>query len=233
MRYKTGLLCKPAFFSNPTFIIEVAMKITRFVVPVLLILTSTQIAFAAPSPYSPGYPGTTRNPAVDKAESTNPAAIVRAGVTKLTGFIKSGKAKDRDQAMAFMKTEIEPYFDFEYMSRWAAGSAWQRMSPQQRATMQEQLKSSFMNTLAQKLVTYTDQPIRYFTPRGQGSNDVRVNVWIMQPNGVPTRLEFRFYRTKGEWKIFDVKAEGNSAVVYYRKQFRHLMRPEARGPYYN
>jgi phospholipid transport system substrate-binding protein len=132
-----------------------------------------------------------------------------------------------------MKTEIEPYFDFEYMTRWAAGSAWRHMSPQQRAIMQEQLKDSFMDTLAEKLVTYTNQPIRYITPRGQDSNDVRVNVWIMQPNGIPTRLEFRFYRTHGEWKIFDVKAEGNSAVVYYRKQFRHLMYQEARRPYYD
>ncbi len=206
------------------------MKITRIIVPVLLILASTQTAIAA---YPPGYPGTWGGPAVDKVDSVSPATIVRAGVTKLTAFIKSGRAQDRDQALAFMKTEIEPYFDFSYMSRWAAGSAWKRMSPQQRATMQEQLKNSFMNTLAQKLVTYTDQPIRYFTPRGQGSNDVRVSAWIMQPNGIPTRLEFRFYRTGDQWKIFDVKAEGSSAVVYYRKQFRNLMQPEARGPYYN
>jgi phospholipid transport system substrate-binding protein len=206
------------------------MKITRIIAPVLLILASTQTAIAA---YPPGYPGTWGGPAVDKVDSVSPAAIVRAGVTKLTAFIKSGRAQDRDQALVFMKTEIEPYFDFAYMSRWAAGSAWKRMSPQQRANMQEQLKTSFMNTLAQKLVTYTDQPIRYFTPRGQGSNDVRVSAWIMQPNGIPTRLEFRFYRSGDQWKIFDVKAEGSSAVVYYRKQFRNLMQPEARGPYYN
>jgi phospholipid transport system substrate-binding protein len=208
------------------------MKITRLVVPVLLLLAATQATLAAPY-QPPGYPGAWRNTNIDKVDSTSPAAIVRAGVTKLTRFIQSGQAQNREQALAFMKTEIEPYFDFEYMTRWAAGSAWQRMSPQQRATMQDQLKNSFMDTLARKLVTYSDQPIRYFTPRGQGSNDVRVNVWIMQPNGAPTRLEFRFYRTRDEWKIFDVKAEGNSAVVYYRKQFRHLMEPEARGPYYN
>ena len=88
-----------------------------------------------------------------------------------------------------------------------------------------------MNTLAELLVTYTDQPIRYFSPRGQDSNDVRVNVWIMQPSGIPTRLQFRFYRDEGEWKIFDVKAEGNSAVVHYRRQFQHIFHPERRTRY--
>ena len=205
------------------------MKANFVAVVFLFFVTAfTQTAIAAP--YPPGYPGAyaPRAPHAthDKIASANPGAIVKEGVTKLTDFIKSGRAKNREQALAFMETEIEPYFDFEYMTEWAAGSAWRHMSPQQRANMQAQLKNSFMNTLAQKLVTYTDQPIRYFTPRGQGSNDVRVNVWIMQPSGVPTRLEFRFYKNKDQWKIFDVKAEGNSAVVYYRKQFRDLMRPE-------
>ncbi len=203
------------------------MKVHRLVL--FLALFSASAALTA-APYPPGYPGIHTRDAIDKLDSNNPGMIVRAGVTKLTNFIKSGRATDRDQALAFMTTEVEPYFDFEYMTRWAAGPAWKSMSPQQRAYMQDQLKKSFMNTLASQLVTYDDQPIRYFTPRGQDGNDVRVSVWIMQPTGIPTKLEFRFYKNKDQWKIFDVKAEGNSAVVYYRKQFRHLMQPEiARG----
>jgi phospholipid transport system substrate-binding protein len=199
------------------------MKVYRLAL--LLVLFSFS-AISTASPFPPGYPGSFSRPNTDKIDSTHPGAIVKAGVAKLTNFIKSGRAADRDQALAFMTTEIEPYFDFEYMTRWAAGPAWQRMSPQQRAFMQDQLKKSFMSTLASRLVTYTDQPIRYFTPRGQDGNDVRVSVWIMQPTGIPTKLEFRFYRKDDQWKIFDVKAEGNSAVVYYRNQFRHLMQPD-------
>ncbi len=204
------------------------MKVHRLVVFFFLFAVSAVLNAA---PYPPGYPGSYYpRQSIDKLDSNNPGTIVRAGVNKLTNFIRSGRADDREEALAFMTTEIEPYFDFEYMTRWAAGPAWQRMSPQQRAFMQDQLKKSFMNTLASKLVTYTDQPIRYFTPRGQDGNDVRVNAWIMQPTGIPTKLEFRFYKNKDQWKIFDVKAEGNSAVVYYRKQFRHLMESEvARG----
>ncbi|MCG6886165.1 MAG: ABC transporter substrate-binding protein [Proteobacteria bacterium] len=206
------------------------MKIHRFAILLLAVFATTQTIMAAP--YQSVQQGPWQAPTDNKFDSTPPDAILRAGVTKLTNFIKSGRAQNQEQALAFMATEIEPYFDFGYMTRWAAGPAWRNMSPQQRAGMEEQLKSSFMNTLAQKLVTYTDQPIRYFTPRGQDSNDVRVNAWIMQPNGIPTRLEFRFYQGRNGWKIFDVKAEGSSAVVYYRKQFKHLLQPEHRSPYY-
>ena len=197
------------------------MKAKNLALIIVLATTFTQAVSAAnygPTSY--------RAPVSDKAVSTNPGAIVKAGIAKLQRFIKSGRAQDREQARAFMAIEIEPYFDFEYMTRWAAGPAWRKLSPQQRAKVQNKLKNAFMNTLAEKLVTYTNQPIRYFTPRGQGSNDVRVNVWIMQPNNVPTRLEFRFYRSGGDWKIFDVKAEGTSAVVYYRNQFRNMFYPD-------
>ena len=206
------------------------MKAHTLAVLFLLVTVFSQAATAAA--YAPGYPGAyPRGVPGDKAVSNHPAAIVKAGIGKLQRFIKSGRAQNREQALAFMAIEIEPYFDFAYMTRWAAGPAWRRMSPQQRADAEDKLKNAFMNTLAQQLVTYTDQPIRYFTPRGQDTNDMRVSAWIMQPNGIPTRLEFRFYLRDGEWKVFDVKAEGNSAVVHYRRQFREMFYPERRTRY--
>ena len=202
------------------------------ILAVLLLLVSMFSQALAAAPYAAGYPGGQyRGPAIDRTVTIQPGTLVKDGIGKLQRFIKSGRAQNREQAMAFLAEEIESYFDFEYMTRWAAGPAWRNLNQPQRARITRQLKKAFLTTLAEKLVTYTDQPIRYFTPRGQDSNDVRVNVWIMQPNNIPTRLEFRFYRRGDEWKIFDVKAEGNSAVVYYRNQFKHLFYPERRTRY--
>jgi phospholipid transport system substrate-binding protein len=189
---------------------------------VLLVLVSaisyTSLATAAYPPYYQG-----RAPRLDT--SVAPAAIVKSGISKLTAFIQRGGTQNRAKAMTFLETEVAPYFDFAYMTRWAAGPAWRTMSPKQRANMQTRLTNAFMTTLVQKLATYTNQPIRYFTPRGQGSNDVSVSAWIMQPHGIPTKLDFRFYKSKDGWKIFDVKSAGNSAVLYYRKMFREMYRP--------
>jgi phospholipid transport system substrate-binding protein len=196
---------------------------------VLLVLLSalshTTQASAYPA-YQGNYPG--RAPQLD---TSAPAAIVKSGINKLTSFIQSGGALDPAQARTFLEAEVAPYFDFAYMTRWAAGPAWRNMSPQQRANMQSQLTKAFMTTLVQKLTTYTNQPIRYFTPRGQDRNDVTVSAWIMQPQGIPTKLDFRFYKGKDGWKIFDVKAAGNSAVVYYRKMFRQMYQQNTRAHY--
>ena len=203
------------------------MKANLLALFVVLISLTSLTATAAPYPSQTGYPG-------NAPQFSEPAAILKTGISTLTAFLKSGGAQDRQQAMAFLKTEIAPFFDFAYMTRWAAGPAWRRMGPEQKAMMQEQLTSSFMTTLVQNLATYTNQPIRYFTPRGQNSNDVNVRAWIMQPRGYPpTKLEFRFYRGKDGWKIFDVKADGNSAVVFYKKQFRHMFRYSSPNRAYN
>jgi len=202
------------------------MKTTLLALFVILISATSLTATAVSYPNQSGYPGNTLH-------SPEPAAILETGMNRLTAFLKSGGAQDRGKARAFLDTEIAPYFDFEYMTRWATGPEWRNMRHEQRAMFQAQLTASFMTTLTQKLTVYTNQSIRYFTPRGQSGDDVSVSAWIMQPNGYPTRLEFRFYRSKNGWKIFDVKAAGNSAVVYYRNRFRHMFRSSNREHPYN
>ena len=189
---------------------------------ILAILVSTLAHTVNAAPYAPYHPPYYPTP---QAESPVPATIVKAGITKLTNFIRSGGAQNPAQAKTFLEAEVAPYFDFNYMARWAAGPAWRTMTAAQRSHLQDKISLAFMTTLAQKLTSYSNQPIRYFTPRGQGSDEVRVNAWIMQPSGIPTKLEFRFYKSKDGWKIFDVRAGGNSAVIHYRNQFRRLFRP--------
>ena len=196
------------------------MKANLLAVLFVLISTLAHTVNAAPyAPYQPPYYPT------PQTESSVPATIVKAGITKLTQFIRAGGAKNPAQARTFLEAEVAPYFDFNYMARWAAGPAWRTMTAAQRTQLQDKIAQAFMTTLAQKLTSYSNQQIRYFTPRGQGSDDVRVRAWIMQPSGIPTKLEFRFYKSKDGWKIFDVKAGSNSAVVHYRNQFRRLYRP--------
>ena len=205
---------------------------------VLILLTFVTVtAAAAPyTPYTPysAYSGEYRG-MPSQAEAGAPATLLKNGVAKLTTFISSGGAQNREQAMVYLEKEIAPYFDFAYMTRWAAGPAWRQMNPAQRAEMQETIATAFLTTLATKLTSYTNQPIRYFTPRGHGTDEVTVSAWITQPTGYPTKLDFRFYKAQDGWKIFDVKADGNSAVVYYRDQFRNMFRYSGNQPprYYN
>ena len=191
---------------------------------VLIILLTSASATVAATPYSP-YPGGAHKIAPSQAQSVSPATILEEGVKKLTTYIRSKKPQDRAIAIQYLKAEISPYFDFTYMTQWAAGPAWRNMNPAQRARMEKELAKSFLTILATNLSSYNNQQIRFFTPRGQQQGERRVSAWIMEQQGRPTKLDFRFYRNKqGNWKIFDVKVAGNSAVSYYRNMFRQQLR---------
>ena len=207
------------------------MKAKLFAVLMIIFTSAPLTASAANS--SPYYPGN-RPHAPVPAQAVSPAAILKEGVKKLTAYIRSSGQRNRAQAMDYLEKNIAPYFDFAYMTRWAAGPQWRTMNQQQRARMQQQLTHSFLNTLAQNLTSYSNQAIRYFTPRGQQRRgEVTVSAWILQPDGPPTKLDFRFYKSKSGWKIFDVTAAGNSAVVYYRDYFKRMQRQSGQPRRYN
>jgi phospholipid transport system substrate-binding protein len=178
----------------------------------------------AATPYSPYYQGGHKG-MQPPAQTISPATILEQGVKKLTTYIRSNNPQDRARAIQYLKSEIAPYFDFAYMTQWAAGPAWRSMNATQRVKMERELAKSFLTILATNLSSYNNQQIRFFTPRGQGRGEKTVSAWIMEQGGYPTKLDFRFYRNKqGDWKIFDVKVAGNSAVSYYRNMFRQKLR---------
>lgn len=190
----------------------------------IILLTSASMTVAA-TPYSPYYQGGHQG-MQSPAPSGSAAAILEEGVKKLTTYIRSSKnPQDRARAIQYLKTEIAPYFDFGYMTQWAAGPAWRNMNAAQRSKMEGELAKSFLTILATNLSSYNNQKIRFFTPRGQRQGEKTVSAWILEQEGHITKLDFRFYRNKqGNWKIFDVKVAGNSAVSYYRNMFRQKLR---------
>ena len=59
---------------------------------------------------------------------------------------------------------------------------------------------------------------------GLGDNEAIVRVKVLRPQKPAARLEFGMRRNDGKWKIVDVKANGTSAVLYYRSHFMAELR---------
>ncbi|WP_081417692.1 MlaC/ttg2D family ABC transporter substrate-binding protein [endosymbiont of Riftia pachyptila] len=114
---------------------------------------------------------------------------------------------------------MAPSFDFAYMARWAAGPAYRTMNETQREVMARKIKHLLLGTLAKRLSVYDDQGMRLFHSRRVGRNEAKVTVGIMGSAGYPAKLIFRLYRGEAGWKVFDVAANGNSALAYYRRHF--------------
>lgn len=153
-----------------------------------------------------------------------PEEMLRVGVDAVQTFLSSGDTGNRQAALAFLKEQVSAYFDFAYMSRWVAGGAFRRMNDAQKTELESTLREQFLNTLANGIGGYADSRVEVLKARSSGNSEVLVPVAVTNRSGQTVRMDFRFYQGKQGWRIFDVKANGQSAVIHYRRQFQSLLR---------
>ncbi|MCU7797542.1 MAG: ABC transporter substrate-binding protein [Candidatus Thiodiazotropha sp. (ex Semelilucina semeliformis)] len=190
---------------------------------ILLVLVTSASLQASP------YYGYGQSPArTPQTEQAGPDKLLREGMTKLLRFMRQQERPNQQMIAGFVEREIAPYFDFDYMTNWVAGPMNRHMTDQQRAEMTNSVKQMLLSTLTKRLVGYENQDVRFYHPRRAGENEVKVRVGILQAGGYPANIDFRFYRSAGGWKVFDVSANGSSALTFYRQHFARQMGSQKR-----
>jgi phospholipid transport system substrate-binding protein len=190
------------------------------------------LCFAASVP-AQSYPGSMGQATTDggfPADAyyiASPDQIIRRGLDRLDGFLMGSGDADDATVRRFVEFEIAPSFDFAYMARWAAGPMYHRLTPQQRAAMTAKLRRLFLDALARNLGTI-ERPLPYievFPARpGRSMSEAIVYARVLPEQRPPVRLEFRFYWSNEGWKVYDVAANGASAVGFYRSYFTRALR---------
>ena len=155
---------------------------------------------------------------------STPEIIVHEGLRKLRAFVLAGSAGNQNRALEFAETQIAPYFDFSYMARWAAGKYWTRANDAQKREITATLRTRFLASLARHLGGYNNPDITIHRARQTAEDEVNVAVTVRYGQAANLRLAFRFYQSSTGWKVFDVTANGTSALVHYRKYFARQMR---------
>lgn len=184
------------------------------IVAALLILMAALPLQAAPH-YGYGQP----HMQAPQMEQAGPDQVLREGMGKLLKYLRQTDRPNQQAIDAFLQREIAPYFDFAYMSSWVAGPMNRRMNDRQRNELAQSVKQMLLTTLAERLTSYENQDVRFYPPRRVGQNEVKLRVAILQAGGYPANLDFRFYRGSEGWKVFDVAANGSSALTFYRQYF--------------
>jgi phospholipid transport system substrate-binding protein len=177
---------------------------------------------------APAQPGQAYDPASFGYDywSITPDHLVRGGMDRLIGFLIGVPEVSPESVGGFLEHEIAPMFDFHYMARWSAGRYWRRLDADQRTRMGAMLERLFLDALAHNLGTYA-QPlprVDVFPARYSSATQAEVFTRVVGDGRVHTRIDFRFYRSRKGWRVFDVTANGISAVSYYRGYFRDLLR---------
>ena len=141
-----------------------------------LFLSVLMLVIAGVSVAQESYPGY-RN-MQQQIQSPGPAAILQQGLSELTRFMNQEQRPGRKQLMYFAESQIAPYFDFQYMARWAGGQRWRLMDDRQRQKFGQQLKSQFLAAMIQKLSRFEGQRMRVLRQRRARNGQVTVAVAI-------------------------------------------------------
>jgi len=198
--------------------------ISMLVAALALATISGEPALAAPSytaTASPAHGGRS-------SAGTLPIGIVRASVRSLGRYLSGVDAGDTTAIRSFVEAKLAPHFDFPYMARWAAGPFYGRLTGRSRRALAEKIELMFVQALTRNLGVYSTPPprVQVFPAVSRGPRGERVvRARVLPRAGYPILLSFRFYRSSGgAWRVFDVQANGFSALAYYRRYFAALVR---------
>jgi phospholipid transport system substrate-binding protein len=114
-------------------------------------------------------------------------------------------------------------FDYRAMSRLVLASRWHDFSPRQ----QDDFVSAFAGFLRRAymprlLERYNGETLHFEQQRELSPSRAEVAVFVLW-NGRKIPFSVNMIKRQGDWKIYDVRALGVSAIQNYRAQFRWLL----------
>lgn len=152
---------------------------------------------------------------------SNPVHYIQAALEKLEAFSRNINTASPVVLRNFIEHEIIPYFSFDEMSRWITGPYARHMTREEKADFQQRLKQAFLNSLSKHLNSFGSikNRVRFHRTKYRGRYEAIVGAQVYRTNNYPVRLDFHMRKIGPDWKIVDVRANGISAVFYYRQLF--------------
>jgi phospholipid transport system substrate-binding protein len=119
---------------------------------------------------------------------------------------------------------VTPIFDFSLMAKLTLGRKyWPGLAEEKKERFTElfieRLKESYLEKLTR--YTYTDEKIVYNTPI-QVDKKIHIPTELISKDNKISML-YKLYKSKQEWKIYDIEIEGVSIITTYRSQFDEVL----------
>lgn len=114
---------------------------------------------------------------------------------------------------------VLPNFDFDLMSRWVLGRAWQQATPEQRRRFSEEFRTLLVRTYAKALLEYANEEVRVLPQPAADGNEATVRTEVRVRTGPPIQINYSMHLGNDAWKVYDVTVDGVSLVTNYRGTF--------------
>ncbi len=117
---------------------------------------------------------------------------------------------------------VTPMFDFHLMAKLSLGRKyWPGLSEEKKDEFTDLFVKRLRTSYLEKISLYTDEKVFFKTPV-QDKRKVSIPTEIVSKNNRISMI-YKMYKSKNDWKIYDVEIEGVSIISTYRSQFDQVL----------
>lgn len=131
-----------------------------------------------------------------------------------------------DYIQVIIEEELLPYFDYKYAAYKVLGADLKKTTATQRNDFVEAFRMHLLNSYGHILLKYDGQTIEVpGNTNFKNSSIVTVPVNVRDKNNQIVKLSFKLRENKktGQWKVFDVIAEGVSMLDTKQSEIKNLI----------
>jgi len=162
-------------------------------------------------------------------DMSNPNTVLHSVAGKTLKRISAEKAliiKDPSYVKVIIDAELLPYFDYKYAAYVVLGQHLKKTTKPERDQFVIEFRRYLINAYAHILSEYNEQKLEIIdNPYFKNKRTVSVQVKIRNKDGNVTNVAFKLRKNKktGEWRVFDVIAEGISMLNTKQSEFGELI----------
>lgn len=164
---------------------------------------------------------------VANAAAPTPQQIVEQTSAQMIQALRQNSAtlrKDSSHIYELVERIVLPHFDFQLMSRWVLGRAWQQATPEQLQQFTIEFRTLLVRTYAKALLEYSDEEVLVLPQVPVSGNETVVKTEVRPKTGRTIQINYSMHLGNNGWKVYDVSVEGVSLVTNYRSTFASQIR---------
>jgi phospholipid transport system substrate-binding protein len=164
----------------------------------------------------------------DAEAATRPSEVIEDAVDLLNEGLDGRKeelAADEAALRAFIDGILLPRFDREFAAVAVLGKHWRTASDEQKDRFISAFYSTLLQRYADGILEFDMDRVEILPYRGDASKRttvVKTNVRLDDGSKIP--VHYALVNREDQWRMFDVKIEGISYVITYRKELESEIR---------
>jgi len=159
----------------------------------------------------------------DAGEPTDQVKETVDAVMKILDDTELGKPEKEKERRASIRQTIAKRFNFEEMAKRSLSIHWKERTPAEQKEFVALYADLLENSYIRKIERYENEKVVYYDERSDGNYAI-VKTKVVNKKGLSIPVDYRIFKEKDRWEVYDIVIEGISLVNNYRTQFTQIIR---------